>query len=52
MDRPGRDLDMGLGDRGWCSISGEERGVDTLGRDTVTSRCGMLLMRRIIEGGC
>ena len=46
MDRPGRDLDMGLGDRDSHSIFEVERGVGNLGRDTVTSRGGMLLMRK------
>ena len=45
MDRPGRDLDMGLGDRGWCNILGEERGVGTLGKDTLTYRNEMVMMK-------
>lgn len=43
-DRLGRDRGRGSDDRGWNNTVVEERGVGTLGRDTLTSREEMFLM--------
>jgi hypothetical protein len=42
-DRLGRDRGRGSDDRDWNSIVVEERGVGTLGKNTLTSRDEMFL---------